>query len=55
MTPILKISQIGSYLALRSLRLTTYGATYPGVPHLMNKYSLTSAKVANPKSATTQS
>lgn len=27
-----------------------YGATYPGVPHLTNKYFGSSATVANPKS-----
>lgn len=39
MTPALKRSQIGSYLAFKSFKLTISGATYPGVPHLTNKYS----------------
>ena len=34
MQPTLNISQILSYLKVRSLRLAISGATYPGVPHL---------------------
>lgn len=49
------MSQIGSYLALRSFKLTIYGATYPGVPHLTKRYYFSSAYVARPKSAITQS
>jgi hypothetical protein len=37
------------------LILTISGATYPGVPHLTNKYYGSSAHVARPKSAITQS
>lgn len=54
-TPALKRSQIGSYLAFKSFKLTISGATYPGVPHLTNKYSFYSQWVASPKSAITQS
>jgi hypothetical protein len=48
-------SQIGSHLAFKSLIFTISGATYPGVPHLTNKYYGSSAQVASPKSAITQS
>lgn len=46
---------MGSHLAFKFLRFTISGATYPGVPHRTNKYSGSSAQVANPKSAITQS
>ena len=55
MTPTENISQIGSHLAFRSLMLTISGATYPGVPHRTKRYSGSSAQVASPKSAITQS
>ena len=54
-TPRLNMSQMGSYLAFKSLRLTISGATYPGVPHLTKRYYFSSAWVARPKSAITQS
>lgn len=50
MHPTLKMSQILSYLKLRSFRLAISGATYPGVPHLGKAYYATRVLVARPKS-----
>ena len=50
MTPAEKTSLIGSLLVYMSLILMISGATYPGVPHLTNKYFYASALVASPKS-----
>jgi len=52
--PRLNISQETPYLAFEFFKLTTSGATYPGVPHLLNKNSFLSAYYASPKSAITQ-
>lgn len=41
---------MGNDLVDMSFMLIIYGATYPGVPHLTNKYFGSSAIVANPKS-----
>ena len=35
---MLKMSHFSEYLWLKSSKLATSGATYPGVPHLGNKY-----------------
>jgi hypothetical protein len=53
--PILKTSQIGSILDFISLIFTTSGATYPGVPHLTNRYYFLLHYSESPKSAITQS
>lgn len=37
-TPALKTSQTLSYFSVLSTKLAISGATYPGVPHLGNKY-----------------
>lgn len=50
MHPMLNMSQTLLYLQLRSLRLATSGATYPGVPHFGNANYFTVSKVDNPKS-----
>ena len=51
MTPAEKISTLVVNLELFcELELMISGATYPGVPHLLNKYSGTSHKDESPKS-----
>lgn len=50
MQPTLNTSLIGNDFVDMSLMLIIYGATYPGVPHLTNKYLGSSATVAKPKS-----
>jgi hypothetical protein len=42
MAPKENISQLGS-MCSDWVSLIIYGATYPGVPHLKKRYSLTSA------------
>ena len=49
------MSQIGEYFVFKSFILITYGATYPGVPHLTNKYDYPVESSESPKSAMTQS
>lgn len=54
-TPTLKMSHFSEQKASPSLYLNISGATYPGVPHLLNIQFFRSKKVANPKSAITNS
>lgn len=50
MHPTLNSSHIISYFYLRSLKLATSGATYPGVPQFGKGYSSALENVARPKS-----